>query len=175
MGFCCSRPEADDADVERTALLGEYAESVHEPETPDRFANLSPDEIARVKEEERLKALEQRTTDSLINISHHTAFAHGLPLGGSGQHSRDYTEVLRRFNEDVRLQMVTLSGVVVDRRQPAGNADVVAVLTGGRIPDADAELLDRAICRVGDIISAVHIDPPPGDCIVSLSISSSGL
>ncbi|KAJ2715407.1 hypothetical protein H4R19_001225 [Coemansia spiralis] len=63
MGSCCSRPEVDEGDVERTALLGEYAESVHESVDADRFANLSPEETARVKEEERLKDLEQQTAE----------------------------------------------------------------------------------------------------------------
>ncbi|KAJ1727478.1 hypothetical protein LPJ61_004546 [Coemansia biformis] len=175
MGSCCSRPEVDEGEVERTALLGEYAESVHESVVPDRFANLSPEEAARIKEEERLKDLEQRTTDALINISHHTTFAHGQTMAGSGHHSRDYTEVLRRFNEEIRVQLVTLSGVVVDPQEQPTTVDVAGILAGARIPDADTELLDDALAQISDIVSTPHMDPPPGDCIVSLSIPSSGL
>ncbi|KAJ2552734.1 hypothetical protein EV175_003201, partial [Coemansia sp. RSA 1933] len=73
MGFCFSKPHVDDdEDHERAALLDEGSdevESVQSPLVPDRFANLSAEEVARLKEEERLKNLEQRTTDALINIS----------------------------------------------------------------------------------------------------------
>ncbi|KAJ1744449.1 hypothetical protein LPJ78_000010 [Coemansia sp. RSA 989] len=163
MGFCCSKPQVDEDETEQTALLGEHAESIHEPQVPDRFANMNSEEVARIKEEERLKALEQCTTEALINISHHSGFA-GQAMGSSGHHARDYTEVLRRFNQEVQLPMVTLAG--------PGGVDVAAVLSDGRISERDAELMDTALNRIIDAISVVHIDPPPGDCIVSLSIPS---
>ncbi|KAJ2358088.1 hypothetical protein IWW50_003149 [Coemansia erecta] len=158
MGFCCSKPQVDEDDTEHAALL-DHAESLHAPSEPDRFANLSVEEVARIKEEERLKVLEQRTTEALINISHRSSFA-GQTMGSSGHNARDYTEVLRRFNQEVRLPMVVL----------AGSGDVVATLADGRITDADAALVDDAINRVIDAISTVHIDLPPGDCVVSLSV-----
>ncbi|KAJ1835460.1 hypothetical protein IWW55_004896 [Coemansia sp. RSA 2706] len=162
MGSCCSRPPTDEAEAEQAGLLHAYAESAAEAAEPDRFANLSAAEVARIKEEEQLKALEQRTTEALINISHHAAF--GEPaMGGSGHHARDYTEVLRRFNQQVRLPLVALAG---------GGGDVAGVLADAAVADADVRLLDAAIARVIDAISAVHIDAPPGDCVVPLSMAS---
>ncbi|KAJ2752841.1 hypothetical protein IWQ56_006686, partial [Coemansia nantahalensis] len=135
---------------------------------PDRFANLSPEEAARIKDEERLKKLEQQTADALINILHDAPFTQGPGMASSGHQSRDYTEVLRRFNEEIRLPMVTLSGVAADpQRQPAA-VDIAGVLAGAHISDADAELLDDTLFRINEVISTVHMDPPPGDCIVSL-------
>ncbi|KAJ2159697.1 hypothetical protein GGF46_002822 [Coemansia sp. RSA 552] len=170
MGICCSRPRVDDDDDEHAALLGEASESITEPQTPDRYANLSAEEARRLREEERLKVLEQNTTEALINISHHTSFGPGPAMTGSGNHARDYTEVLRRFNQEVRLPLATLAG---PSEVPRG-VDVAAVLAEGRIADADAGLIDDAINRIIDVISIPHIDPPPGDCITSLSVPSDG-
>ncbi|KAJ2083678.1 hypothetical protein H4R24_000636 [Coemansia sp. RSA 988] len=109
---------------------------------------------------------------ALINISHHSGFTQGQPMASSGNTSRDYTELLRRFNQEIRLPMVTLSGPAESSRAGSGGVDVASVLSGGRIAKADAVLIEDAINRIIDAISTAHIDPPPGDCVVSLSIPS---
>ncbi|KAJ2608193.1 hypothetical protein H4S08_004545 [Coemansia sp. RSA 1365] len=173
MGFCCSKPQVDEDEDEHTALLGEHAESIHEPQVPDRFANLSAEEIAQIREVERLKSLEQRTTDALINISTHQAgLTQGHGMGNSGNTSRDYTELLKRFNQEIRLPMVKLSGPAESSRAGSGGVDVASVLSEGRITKADAVLIEEAINCIIDTISTVYIDPPPGDCVVPLSIPS---
>ncbi|KAJ2715406.1 hypothetical protein H4R19_001224 [Coemansia spiralis] len=103
-----------------------------------------------------------------MSISHDAPFSQGPAMASSGHQSRDYTEVLRRFNEEVRLQMVTLSGVVADAQKQPATMDIAAVLAGAHIADADAELLEDTLIRISDIVSGEHMDPPPGDCIVSL-------
>ncbi|KAJ2806185.1 hypothetical protein H4R20_001788, partial [Coemansia guatemalensis] len=109
---------------------------------------------------------------ALINISHHVGFTQGQALASSGNTSRDYTELLRRFNQEIRLPMVTLAGPAETSRGGTGSVDVASVLSEGRITKADVVLIDDALNRIIDAISTVHIDPPPGDCVVSLSIPS---
>ncbi|KAJ2861149.1 hypothetical protein GGI22_002529 [Coemansia erecta] len=174
MGFCFSKPHVDDGndnDDEHAALLDEGevdAESVHSPLVPDRFANLSPEEVFRLKEEERLKNLEQSTTDALINISsdradfmHPQAFGGG---GGMGGGSRDYVDILRRFNQQIKLPMVVLSG--------PSEVDIVAILSDPHVPEAHIRLIDDTINRIIDATSFIYIEPPPGDCIVPLSVDA---
>ncbi|KAJ1838635.1 hypothetical protein LPJ73_007019, partial [Coemansia sp. RSA 2703] len=113
MGLCCSRPEIDSDDNENTRLLaGEQESGAMSPSIPDRFAHLSPEEIQHLREEERLKEIEQQTTDALINISHRADYMHGQAsgYGGGGGGSKDYADILRRFNQQVNLSMVSLEG-----------------------------------------------------------------
>ncbi|KAI9506630.1 hypothetical protein GGI25_005306 [Coemansia spiralis] len=174
MGFCFSKPVVDDGDNENTALLDEPTVTAHTPPVPDRFANLSPEEVTRIKEEERLKMLEQKTTDALINISSHRAdFMHTQPFGGGGGGgSRDYAELLHRFNQQIKLPMTTLSGPAEIARNEASGVDVVGILSDPYIPESNIKLVDDTINKVIDVISDIYIDPPPGDCIVSLSFKS---
>ncbi|KAJ1666452.1 hypothetical protein IW140_004882 [Coemansia sp. RSA 1813] len=181
MGFCFSKPHVDDDDDnERAALLDEGVvdtESVHSPIVPDRFANLSPEEVARLKEEERLKKLEQNTTDALINISsdradfmHPQAFGGGVGVGGG---SRDYVDILRRFNQQIKLPMVVLSGPGEAAVARGGShTDIVAILSDPHIPESHVRLVDDTINSIIDITSLTYIESPPGHCIVPLSVDA---
>ncbi|KAI7832985.1 hypothetical protein BX661DRAFT_169513 [Kickxella alabastrina] len=146
MGFCCSKPQVDDDENENTALLREDTHESGSSPVFDRFANMSSGEIARFREEERLKSIEQQTTDS-----------------------RDYGELLSRFNREIKLPMVTLPGPVEEPRR--GGTDVAGVLADAHIMTSDINLLDWAIDGVLDAMMTVRIDPP-GECIVALSVES---
>ncbi|KAJ1893730.1 hypothetical protein LPJ66_005589 [Kickxella alabastrina] len=170
MGFCCSKPQVDDDENENTALLREDThESGSSPEF-DRFANMSSGEIARFREEERLKSIEQQTTDALITILHRSDFTHRQSSVYNGNtSSRDYGELLSRFNREIRLPMVKLPGPVEEPRR--GGTDVAGVLADAHIMTSDINLLDWAIDGVLDAMMTVRIDPP-GECIVALSVES---
>ncbi|KAJ2538572.1 hypothetical protein EV175_006453, partial [Coemansia sp. RSA 1933] len=116
--------------------------------------------------EERLKNLEQRTTDALINISSDRAdFMHPQVFGGGvGGGSRDYVDILRRFNQQIKLPMVVLSG--------PGEVDIVAILSDPHVPEAHVRLVDDTINSILDVTSVPYIEPPPGDCIVPLSVDA---
>ncbi|KAJ2509943.1 hypothetical protein GGI11_005683 [Coemansia sp. RSA 2049] len=183
MGFCFSKPRVDDDDDghrnhERAALLDDGAsdsESARMPLEHDRFANMSAEEAARLREEERLKRLEQNTTDALINIASDRAdFVHTQAFGGGGSNgsngggrSRDYVDILRRFNQQIKMPLTVLAGPL----EAAARADVVAILSDPHVPPASVRLLDDTITRIIDITTAQYIAPPPGDCIVPLSLS----
>ncbi|KAI8322204.1 hypothetical protein GQ54DRAFT_297534 [Martensiomyces pterosporus] len=168
MGLCISRPEIDDVDDEQTALLRDNATQSQTDTVPNRFANMSPEEIARIQEEERLKTLEQKTRDALINISHRADFMHGQSFSSN---SRDYADLLCRFNQQIKLPLTTLVGPAEEPRRGARHADIAAVLAEGHIPDSDVELIDGTIDRIISAISVIHIDVP-GDCIVPLSLQN---
>ncbi|KAJ1939335.1 hypothetical protein FBU59_004158 [Linderina macrospora] len=164
MGLCISRPEIDDVD-EQTALL--RASDAHQasqatPGIPDRFANKSPEEIAQLQENERLQALQKRTTEALINISHHSELLHGQTFNSGGQHG--YEDVLREFNRQIKLPMVSLVGP-----GEAHGADIASVLANGRIDQRDVEVLDATIAMLLDAVTTVHIEDV-GECVVPLSL-----
>ncbi|KAJ1938100.1 hypothetical protein EC988_007694 [Linderina pennispora] len=158
MGLCISRPEIDDVD-EQTSLLrsGDGVQPAATPAVPDRFANKSPSEIAHLQETERLQALQKRTTESLINISHHAGIMHGQSFNNGG---RGYAEVLRAFNRQIALPMARL---------PGPKADIARVLAGGRIEQQEVEALDTTISLVLEAITAVHVEDV-GQCVVPLSL-----
>ncbi|KAJ1723007.1 hypothetical protein LPJ53_002625 [Coemansia erecta] len=169
MGLCCSRPEIDSDDNENTGLLvGEQDSDALSPSIPDRFAHLSPEEIQHLREEERLKEIEQQTTDALINISHRADYMHGQASGYSGGGgsggSKDYADILRRFNQQVNLSMVSLEGPKEVR-----GGDVFGVLAEARISPEDAQLVDSTIERVLEAMADVSI-VAPGECVVPLSL-----
>ncbi|KAJ2098289.1 hypothetical protein GGI09_003391 [Coemansia sp. S100] len=171
MGFCFSRPAVDDSDTEQSALLGNqyYSGRPERAVQDDQFAHLSAAELAQREEEERLRNLEQSTTEALINISQRGDFAHAQTFTSNSGSSHDYTEILRQFNQKIKLPMVTLAGPAEVPRGRSG--DVVAILAEGRISDADVRRLDDAIDFVIDAITDVHIYSE-GDLIVPLSASS---
>ncbi|KAJ2811692.1 hypothetical protein GGI24_006793 [Coemansia furcata] len=173
MGFCFSRPAVDDDDTEQSALLGTqyYSGRPERVVNTDQFAHLSAEELAQREEEEQLRTLEQVTTDALINISQMGDFAHAQTFASNSGSSRDYTEILRQFNQKIKLPMVTLSGPADVHRGRSATADVVAILSEGLILDGDVRRLDDAIDLVIDAISVVHIHSE-GDLIVPLSASS---
>ncbi|KAJ2460472.1 hypothetical protein GGF42_000815 [Coemansia sp. RSA 2424] len=175
MGFCFSRPLVDDGTNEQSALLGDsyYGDRAGQA-VRDQFAHLSAEELARSQEEERLRVLEQVTTDALINISQRGDYAHAQTFtSNSGGSTRDYTEILRLFNQKIKLPMVTLAGPaeVPRGRSVTASIDVVAILAEGRISEADIRNLDDAIDFITEAISDVHIHST-GALIVPLSASS---
>ncbi|KAJ2744617.1 hypothetical protein GGI20_002832 [Coemansia sp. BCRC 34301] len=174
MGFCFSRPLVDDGTAEQSALLGDHYHGERADRAGrDQFAHLSAEEIARSLEEERLRTLEQATTDALINISQRGDYAHAQTFTSNSGSSRDYTELLRQFNQKIKLPMVTLAGPaeVPRGRSATASVDVVAILAEGRILDADIRKLDDGIDYITDAISDVHIHSA-GALIVPLSGSS---
>ncbi|KAJ2726784.1 hypothetical protein GGI07_000295 [Coemansia sp. Benny D115] len=172
MGLCCSKPRVDEDENENTALLREEANETVVSPVFDRFANMSPEEIARFKEEERLKTIESQTTDALINISHRSDYAHGQPSVFHNQSSsRDYADVLNRFNQTVKLPLATLSGPVEEPYRNGGGNDMAAILTNVHVYPEDIRLIDQTIAAVLEAISDVRIELP-GECVVPLSISN---
>ncbi|KAJ2232887.1 hypothetical protein IWW45_004623 [Coemansia sp. RSA 485] len=171
MGLCCSKPVVDDDDNENTALLHEETDEAAVSPVPGRFANMDPEEAARIREEERLKRIEQETTDALINISQRFDYMHGHSsmYNGSGG-SRDYVDILRRFNQQIKLPMVTLTGPVEEVRRGSNGVDVFGILADAHISAADIRLIDQTINSVLDAISDVRI-APPGECVVPLSVN----
>ncbi|KAJ2681982.1 hypothetical protein IWW39_006176 [Coemansia spiralis] len=173
MGFCFSRPAVDDDATEQSALLGNqyYSGRPERVVQNDPFAHFSAEELAQREEEERLRALERQTTEALINISQRGDFAHAQTFASTSGSTRDYTEILREFNQKIKLPMVTLTGPAEFPRGRSTNTDVVAVLAEGRILDADVRRLDDGIDFIIDAISDTHIRSE-GDLIVPLSASS---
>ncbi|KAJ1645186.1 hypothetical protein LPJ64_003190 [Coemansia asiatica] len=162
MGFCCSKPIVDDEDNEHAALLHEVADEAAALPASDRFANMDPEEAARVREEERLKIIEQETTE--FDYMH----GHASMFNGSGG-SRDYADILRRFNQQIKLPMVTLTGPVEEARRGSNGLDVFGILADAHISAADIRLIDQTINSVLDAISEVCI-AQPGECVVPLSV-----
>ncbi|KAJ2581593.1 hypothetical protein EV177_010420, partial [Coemansia sp. RSA 1804] len=67
----------------------------------------------------------------------------------------------------IKMPLTVLAGPL----EAAARADVVAILSDPHVPPASVRLLDDTITRIIDITSAQYIAPPPGDCIVPLSLS----
>ncbi|KAJ1997449.1 hypothetical protein GGI04_005399, partial [Coemansia thaxteri] len=179
MGFCFSRPLVDDGNSEQAALLRDQDDAgtgTAERHSHEHLASMSTEELAYIKEAERLRALEQITTDALITISQRPDFAHAQTFSSNSGNSRDYTEVLRRFNQQIKLPMVSLAGPAEAARARAGAAgvDVMAILADGHIPDADIRIIDDAIFGILEVATDPHFSST-GDLVMSLSVSSDRL
>lgn len=162
MGVCCSRPlqsspsTASSVADEHTGLL-----SNSQPYEPHPHSHLTTEQQAQQREEDRLRHLEQTTMDALIAQRQSVGdFPHHLEPFGQHPGGKDYTEVLRRFNQQIKLPMVSIAS--------KSQNGAVGVLAGGKVEKRWMEMVGWAGEQAMGVVEGEFMDIPKDELVVRL-------